>query len=481
MSDDWINLAKVSDRLPLRTPFGYFRPFYLASLSAELHLWGMRSAAFHLTNSLLIGACAVLIVLAVRRFSGDPVWATAAGILFALHPYHVENAAWIAARADSAATALVLVSSLAYERWTRNERGLAFGAFTAFESALLFKESVVLFPAMVVILRVVQTGSRLPRREWMRGILPLATIAAVHFLVLRRVFLGDSGLNLLKTLGPYWIKRGVDFFSAAILPVHAEQIEAKPILIAGSALLVLGVFVVFARRHLAGRVYEAGALILLFLTSLAPSLLSFQERYFLFPSTVSCTILAFLLLGSPKRVAPLLWTFVLVVWIGSLGAHWRGWLEAGRASNQLIGSLSEASHGENVREIVIANQPYRVAGAPLAGDLSSAVRLSGGRVVRVRAATSLNLPTASASGIEGALSDAIRLRPTGVELQIRMPQGVFSGIFLPLQRTPNTIRDVEFATLVFDDRGGVTVRIPRIEDGSRVAYAWYDGKLTRLF
>jgi hypothetical protein len=37
------------------------------------------------------------------------------------------------------------------------------------------------------------------------------------------------------------------------------------------------------------------------------------------------------------------------------------------------------------------------------------------------------------------------------------------------------------STPSFDDRDGVTVRIPRNEDGSRVAYVWYDGALTRLF
>jgi hypothetical protein len=101
--------------------------------------------------------------------------------------------------------------------------------------------------------------------------------------------------------------------------------------------------------------------------------------------------------------------------------------------------------------------------------------------VRIRAATSLNLPNASASGIEGALNDAARIQANGVALTIRMPEARFSGIFLPLQRPRNTIREEAFATLSFDDVGGVTVTIPRADDGSRAAYAWYDGKLTRLF
>jgi hypothetical protein len=51
-----------------------------------------------LTNLLLISAAAALVVVLIRRYTASAPLAGAAGILFALHPYHVENAAWIAAR-----------------------------------------------------------------------------------------------------------------------------------------------------------------------------------------------------------------------------------------------------------------------------------------------------------------------------------------------------------------------------------------------
>jgi hypothetical protein len=480
MSDDWINLATVSGSFHLQTAFGYFRPLYLASFWTDLRLWGMQPVGFHATNSLLISACAVMVALVVRRYTGDPLWATVAGILFALHPYHVENVAWIAARADSASTALVLVALLLHEDWARRGRGIAVAAVVAFEAALLFKESVVFFPAMVIVLRAARVD-RISRGEWLRGILPLAGTSAAHFFVVRPLLLGDAGLGLLNTLGPRWIIRGVEFCSAALLPFHAERIDAHPILFAGLALIALTGLVLLARRRLHGAAYAAGGMALLFLLGLFPSLISFQERYFLLPSIISCTVLARLLLSIPGRIAPLIWTVMLVTWLGSLGAHWQGWLEAGRASDRLIRGLTEASHRDDAREIVVANQPYRVAGAPIGGDLSAAVRLSGGERVRVLAATSLDLPNASASGIEGSFDDGVIEQPDAVEVRLRLPRGVFTGIFLPLQRPPGTVQEEGYATLVYDDSGGVLVRIPRLPDGSRVAYAWYDGRLAELF
>jgi len=474
IADDWVNLAAVAERIPLRTPFSYFRPLYLGSFWAERRVWGLNSVAFHLTNVALIALCAALVVVVLRRLTDDPRWATAAGALFALHPYHVENAGWIAARADVGATLLVLSAWLAYERWESSGRGIPWIALIAFEAALLFKESVVLFPVMVALLVALRRGPS--RREALAGILPLGAVAALHFLVLRRAFLGDVGLGPARTLGLGWIKRGIDFMSGAIVPVHAERIEAHAVvfalLAAGSLLLLAGL----ARGALAGKSRAVVASGLLFLTSLAPSLLSFQERYFFFPSVVSSAVLAYLLLRMPSRSRTVAGTLLLTVWVASLGVHWIGWIQAGRASRALVAGLAEASRRDGVGEIVIANQPYRVAGAPLAGDLGAAVRLSGGRDVRIVAATALNLPSASADGIAGPLPRAAPFR-----LDVAMSRGTYSGVFLPLDRPPGTTRTEEFGTLTFPTRDRVIVEIRPEEDGSRGAYAWRDGRLEKLF
>jgi|SoiMethySBSTD1v2_1073268.scaffolds.fasta_scaffold15552_7 hypothetical protein len=475
IADDWINLAAVAERLPLRTPFDYFRPLYLGSFWAELRVWGLNSVAFHLTNVVLVALCAAMVVVAVRRLTDDPRWAMAAGVLFAIHPYHVENAAWIAARADVAATLLVLVAWLAYERWARSGRGVPWIALAAFEAALLFKESVVLFPIMAAVLVTLRRGWA--RREALAGILPLGIVVVAHFLGLRRAFLGDSGLGPARTLGVAWIKRGIDFFSGAIVPVHAERIESHPALLALLAGILLLVLCWLARSALRDQARAIVASGLLFLASLAPSLLSFQERYFFFPSVVSSTVLAYLLLRMPSRSRMVAGTLLLTIWIASLGAHWIDWLQAGRASRTLVEGLIEASRREGVSEIVIANQPYRVAGVPVAGDLRAAVRLSGGRDVRIVAATALNLPAPSASGVE-ALPKA---GGDGVELEVKLPRAPFSGLFLPFDRPPGTMRREEYGSLRFQENDRVTVGIERREDSSRGAYAWHEGRLERLF
>jgi hypothetical protein len=200
-----------------------------------------------------------------------------------------------------------------------------------------------------------------------------------------------------------------------------------------------------------------------------------------FPSAVSAAALSFLFLRAPRRVAPVLWSALLIVWGASLGTHWSCWLEGGAASKQLIRGLTEASLREGVSEIVIANQPYRVAGTPVNGDLNAAVRLSGGRNVRIVAATSLDLPRASSSGIDGNLDDAVDVGQEGATISIRVPRGRFSRIFLPLDHEVQTTQTTEFAKLEFHGSGDATITIPQNRDATRAALVWYRGELSRLF
>src|SRR2546427_3920237 len=117
LADDWAHLAAVAGGLALRTPFGYYRPLCMIIYWLDRLVWGLSPSLFHLTNLVLIGASAALVVVLIRRYTGDPALAGAAGILFSLHPYHIESAAWIAALADPLFSLLFLGAALAYDRW----------------------------------------------------------------------------------------------------------------------------------------------------------------------------------------------------------------------------------------------------------------------------------------------------------------------------------------------------------------------------
>ena len=117
LSADWAHVAGAAEGLFRHTPYGYFRPLCAVTYWIEWQIWGSAPIAYHLGSLILAAAAAALVVVLIRRYTNDAVLAGAAGLLFALHPYHSENVAWIAARSDLLSGLLLLWAALAYDRW----------------------------------------------------------------------------------------------------------------------------------------------------------------------------------------------------------------------------------------------------------------------------------------------------------------------------------------------------------------------------
>ena len=481
LSDDWAHLANVADGSLRRTPFGYFRPLCMATYRLEWGLWGLSPAAFHLTNLLLACATAALIVVAMRRYTGDARLAGAAGLLFALHPYHVETAAWIAARAEVLFSLLFIGAALAYDRWRAAPRGAPVAALVLFEAALLGKETAVTLPAFLLLIGLCDRRRRPKAAEWTRGHLPMAAVAIAHFLLLRPLAVGDVGFAALTGFGGRFLRNLMAFGAAAVLPAHIETLDGRPFLWGTLAVLVSGGLVLSARAA-SGRIPPlVWAAVPAFALLLGPSLVSFQERYLFLPSAASALALAALLqaVGGRARAAALL--ILVPSWLFALAAHWNGWRDAGRASHLLVDDLVEASLRPGVSEIVVANMPHRVHGAPVNADFSAAVALSGGRPAAVRSLTSIDYPDPRARAMEETAATATSRPPAVAEVRLRIEGGAYSRYVWPLPPPGSARLEYPWGTILFDGTRTVRVLIPSSARGSRAAYVWSGGRLENLF
>src|SRR5262245_729726 len=73
----------------------YFRPTFVAWMIVNWSLFDGSPGGWHLTNVLLhVGVCLLLFAF-LRRLGCEQFVAAAIAILFAVHPAHVENVAWI--------------------------------------------------------------------------------------------------------------------------------------------------------------------------------------------------------------------------------------------------------------------------------------------------------------------------------------------------------------------------------------------------
>lgn len=131
---------------------GLWRPATTLLLGLEYAGWGTNPLPYHLVNVLLHGAVSGVLVLLLARLM--PLGAgLAAGLLFAVHPVHVEAVANVVGVAElGAALAYLLVCWFHVKGGERTTWPMALGAAAGYALAFSFKESAVTLPAALFLL-----------------------------------------------------------------------------------------------------------------------------------------------------------------------------------------------------------------------------------------------------------------------------------------------------------------------------------------
>ncbi len=188
-------------------PYGYYRPVTTVSYIIDRKLWGPKPFGFHVTNVAFHALASVLGFLLMLDLGLNRGQAAAVAILFAVHPVHTENVAWIAGRTDVLAFVLGVgavvvhlaarpahpgderaskagLGGVAGEGRRLNRVGLDVLAAALFGMSLLAKEMAAIIPTWIFLIHMLR------RREgWRRSLrtsIPFLGVLA-GYLVLRFV------------------------------------------------------------------------------------------------------------------------------------------------------------------------------------------------------------------------------------------------------------------------------------------------------
>ncbi len=156
--DDYVYqnpLLPASDGLariwvPGETPQYY--PLVFSSFWFEYQVWGFRPGGYHLVNVLLHALSAVMVWRLLRRmgFGG----ALMVGVIFALHPVHVESVAWVTERKNVLSGLCYLLAVGCYLRFEDEEGGKWYAtALGCFVLGLLSKTVICTLPVALLLLR----------------------------------------------------------------------------------------------------------------------------------------------------------------------------------------------------------------------------------------------------------------------------------------------------------------------------------------
>ena len=159
-------------------------------------LWGHEPLGYHLVNIVLHALSAFLVVGILRRWSVPG--AMVAGVIFALHPVHVESVAWMTEFKNTLSGVLYLTALIAYLRFDEARRPLMYAAaLSAFVLALGSKTVTATLPAALLVVFWWRRG----RIDWRNDVLPLVPFFAVGI---------AAGIGT-AWLEHTWVGQGVDW------------------------------------------------------------------------------------------------------------------------------------------------------------------------------------------------------------------------------------------------------------------------------
>jgi protein O-mannosyl-transferase len=172
-------------------PNGYYRPLVITSFWLDRKLFGAGPMAFHLPNVLWNAGTGLLVALLLIELIGGFWPGMLGGLIFALHPMHVESVAFVSDRTDLMMTAFLLLAFLAIVRYRKRPATSWLVATVLFYGlSLLCKEAAILFPVLVFMVLNRRPGIQNPEsRIRNRVLLGLLVGTAAVYLIARSLVL----------------------------------------------------------------------------------------------------------------------------------------------------------------------------------------------------------------------------------------------------------------------------------------------------
>lgn len=341
---NWDDDGNVYDNLHIRslgasffrwaisdTSLSFWQPLNWTTFALDYAIWGLNPTGYHLTNVLLHMVNTFLVVylivrllqVANRRESRPETVPLAdersalitggvAGILFGIHPLHVESVAWVTGRTDLLCTLFFLLSVLSYDRHVEfvGRKGSSplsrwyFLSLAMFALSLSSKPLAVVLPAVLLLLdwypfermRSLKSSGFVIAEKIPFAVLSLG-VSAVTVIAERKASLIASVKDVsLLTRIVVMCKALALYLWKTMVPIHLVPLYPYPDAVSVFSfeyLASLAVVIVIAAAsvRLAGRHKVIPAVILFFLFTLLPVLglvkvrsVFMADRYMYLPS-----------------------------------------------------------------------------------------------------------------------------------------------------------------------------------------------------
>lgn len=246
--NDWFRaddfwLLRSSERTPLGTyiveafdyrdpdpvpAFAFYRPLYVITFKLCYEAFGMHAVAYHLLNVGLHLVAVVLVWFLARRIIAQPILATLATLLFALHPAYTETVTWIARGNTLMLTVAYLSTFLLFLKYLDRGRyapGWYAASLATFAVALMYHPNALsllpLLPAYYFLI------ARRPSEEFLRvrAWLPFVPFLAVGLFwsFIQNHVRNEYGLGDTFTVGWHQYSNYGQYIGLSLFPVLPSE------------------------------------------------------------------------------------------------------------------------------------------------------------------------------------------------------------------------------------------------------------------
>lgn len=130
-----------------------WHPLTILSYELDSSLWGSGASGYHVTNLVFHTFNVLLIFAVLHQITGSIFRSAFVAAFFAVHPLHVESVAWISERKDVLSTFFLLLTLLAYARYSKRPSVARYvPVVILFALGLLAKPMLVTLPVLLLFL-----------------------------------------------------------------------------------------------------------------------------------------------------------------------------------------------------------------------------------------------------------------------------------------------------------------------------------------
>jgi tetratricopeptide (TPR) repeat protein len=280
-----------------------YTPLHHLSNAIQYAIWGAWSPGFHLVNLLVFAVGLTVLYRLLIRLGIPALAALMATAVYAAHPSHVESVAWITGLKDVLSFAFAMGAVLFHlEGSGAPARRRPYLSFVLFVCALLSKNTLIVLPALLLVLDWVVCGTRL-RVAALRVLPHLAVAAALVPVVWGRwssqeITRPDSTPALARVGDSYGHYLRAVFWPFDLSPLYPARLPRgwTGQAVAGlAAPLLLGVLCVVRRWWKALLALGWFLAALLPMTNLVPLYYRVNDRYLILPTLALALVAAWLL------------------------------------------------------------------------------------------------------------------------------------------------------------------------------------------